>query len=247
MFISAAPGPAAEEVVVGVGGDGYEEGEGVGVGKDVPRISGGGYYYSEKDGSLASAFVGGRRRTHAKRPPQIREEEATRKLLDPETGRVVAVGRDRVHFLPAIVKAKEWPFAEQLQGKSDFLRRLERVQIERKELGEEDADHQGGRRRRRRTRKKGKGVATGVEGEEEEEEWESFSEDGDAEDEGEGQEGEVPAAVSMLHSISQEGYFKPGWNKRDTETSGKKGEGEAQVVDKDGDIEMASSPTPAAR
>ncbi|KAF8537023.1 hypothetical protein BDD12DRAFT_253254 [Trichophaea hybrida] len=123
VYISAAPGPAPEEE--------EEEGEEDGVGgKDVPRISGGGYYYSEKDGSLASAFEG--------------------------------------------------------------------------------------------------------------EEWESYSEDGDAEDEGD----EEPAAVPMLQSMSQGGYFTPGWNKRVVETSVEKGgtqaaetsekQGETQAVETSG-------------
>jgi hypothetical protein len=109
--------------------------------KEVPRISGGGYYYSEKDGSLASAFTGGRRRNngHMKKPDR---DEELMIMLDTSEGQLIGVGRERVHCTPAAVKAKEWPFREQLAGKSDFLRRLEEVQIQRGEIGAEDMEEE---------------------------------------------------------------------------------------------------------
>jgi len=176
--------------------------------REPPRISGGGYYYSERDFSAAAAYVGGRRRkpASAPRPPPPEENEHWRRAMeDPECGKVVAVGLHRLHCSPAAVKAKEWPFAEQLLGKSDFLRRLERIQIEKGQLRKADAEHQAGRRRRRRKvlrrRRRGAELMDGEmqDGEaqrgdaEEEEEWvwESFSEENtDEEDEEEEEEEE---------------------------------------------------------
>jgi hypothetical protein len=153
-----------------------------------PRASGGGYYYSEKDFSAAAPLVGKRsQKGHKKKIPQAKrreEMEGEKVVLPPDVGRVVAVGRERVHFAPAAVKAKEWTFAEQLQGKSDFLKRLERIQIMRGEMESEAAQHLDGRKRRR---KKGKGVQVEdeeVEGEEEEWEEVEVSETDDEEEEG---------------------------------------------------------------
>jgi len=160
--------------------------------REPPRISGGGYYYSERDFSAAAAYVGGRRRKPAavpRPPPQEENEHWRRAMEDPLCGKVIAVGMERVHCSPAAVKAKEWPFSEQLAGKSDFLKRLERVQIEKGQIGEADAVHQDGRRRRYR-RKTVEGD-NGVEEGEEEWVWESFSEEEQVEepDEEEGGQG----------------------------------------------------------
>jgi hypothetical protein len=162
--------------------------------RGAPRATGGGYYYSEKDFSAAAPLVGKRgNKNHKKKIPQAKrrdEMDGEKVVLPPEVGRVVAVGRERVHFAPAAVKAKEWTFAEQLQGKSDFLKRLERIQIMRGEMEREAAQHLDGKKRRRR--KKGKGVQVdGKEVEGEEEEWEEveISETDDEEEEEEGGQG----------------------------------------------------------
>ncbi|KAI5816885.1 hypothetical protein BZA77DRAFT_45160 [Pyronema omphalodes] len=132
----------SEVFISGGNRDGEEEEDKEGMEyKEVPRISGGGYYYSEKDGSLASAFTGGRRRNngHMKKPDRDGDMMI---MLDTSEGQLIGVGRDRVHCTPAAVKAKEWPFREQLAGKSDFLRRLEEVQIQRGEIGSEEVEEE---------------------------------------------------------------------------------------------------------
>jgi hypothetical protein len=190
------------------------------------RASGGGYYYSEKDFSAAAPLVG--KRGHKKKIPQAkrREElEGEKVVLPPGVGKVVAVGRERVHFAPAAVKAKEWSFAEQLQGKSDFLKRLERIQIMRGEMEVEAAQHLDGKKRRRR--RKGKGVqAEGqgkeVEGEEVEgeEEWEEVEISETDSEEGEG----------------GQGYFARSRQRRT---------GEASSPAEGADVEMVDAPPPA--
>ena len=191
--------------------------------RDVPRISGGGYYYSERDSSLASAFVLNRRGASARRP--VRDSAGgggAEARMGPEAGKVVGLSRERVHFVPVAVKAHEWSSGQRVQGKSDFLRRLEKIQIEKGELVEDPAGV--GRRSQRRRRKKRKdGAATGHEGGEGEVwVWESCSEDGG---DGDGDEDK---------EAGRGGYFTPGWDKNETTTQ--------RPVDKDGDVEMGPAP-----
>ena len=208
--------------------------------RDVPRISGGGYYYSERDSSLANAFVQGRRGASTRKPVHSSGmgvegiEAESRARMDPEAGRVVGLSRERVHFVPVAVKAHEWSSGQRVQGKSDFLRRLEKIQIEKGELADDPAGVDRWRQRRRRKKRKdsdtiarGDEAAGGNEGGEVWV-WESCSDDPGGENDGD-EDGDGD------REAGRGGYFTPGWDKND-ETR--------RPVDKDGDVEMGSAPSP---
>lgn len=217
----------------------------------VPRLSGGGFYYSEKDVSMAAAYVGGRRGTVTSKPPQAMGLVGTggggggwggdgKTRVDTDRGKVFATADTRIHFRPATVKAKEWPFSEQLQGKSDFLRRLEMIKIQRGEIGEEAAIHQERKRKRIRKgmdkerEKEENGTATemAVTADEDENEgsgWGSGSHDDDDCDDDDNKDGDPGPdgglkEAKMVDLTREEnsdmgsdsipgGYFHPGWNK----------------------------------